>query len=275
MTLREILLKTSDLEFDNGIFYQRGIPRPGEFEKSYIKQRQIENRLYDDDIVRVLPDIPSNHPLSFEWAKRKFAFDRLMSYLRRRCRGQSPTILDLGSGNGWLSNRLTFIDKSQVLGVDQNNTELLQAARLFQNRKNLSFAYMDIMKGPLPRYYFDYIILAASIQYFRNIDLLFTKLRELLSEKGEIHLLDSPVYKPGDVTAAENRSQEYFGAHYSELRNYYYHHSWESFRQFNHTILYDPGAIEYKLLSLVRPISPFPWLRFTFNQEIKTRPVQI
>lgn len=263
MNISESLLLSPYFRFENKIFYQIGLERPGEFERKYLSLREREGRLYTDNIVRELPDVPSDHSLKKEWARRKFSAHRLISYLEKRSKERYPAILEVGCGNGWLSNHLARIRHSEVLAIDVNETELKQGERIFCGRQNLSFAYTNVLDSKLPGGRFDYVILAASFQYFKNVPMLFQELLRLTSENSEIHILDSPFYQLKDVPKARMRSKEYFKLQNSEFEDCYYHHSWDSLEQLPYNVLYDPDALIPRILSPFRLASPFPWLQIS------------
>lgn len=263
MNIRENLHLSHNFRFETKIFYQIGLERPGEFERKYLSLREREGRLYADNIVRELPDVPPGHSLRKEWARRKFTVQRLISYLEKHSVDRHPAILEVGCGNGWLSNHLAGITHSEVLAVDVNERELKQGERIFCGRQNLSFAYTNVLDSKLPGACFDYIILAASFQYFKNAAILFQELFKLMSENSEIHILDSPFYRLKDIPEAQMRSKEYFRLRNSEFEDCYYHHTWDSLKQFPHNVLYDPNALIHKILSPFRLASPFPWLQIS------------
>jgi len=99
----------------------------------------------------------------------------------------------VGCGNGWLSHQLSGIPGNRVLGLDRDLSVLRQAARVFRQQPNLKFMcgdfYSDIMTGLT----FDTIIFAASIQYFPSTNEILGASLLRLKEKGEIHILDTPI----------------------------------------------------------------------------------
>jgi hypothetical protein len=52
-----------------------------EFETAYLAVRQKEGRLYPDEVVGRLPDVPPEHPLHREWQIRKSSLLRLKRLL--------------------------------------------------------------------------------------------------------------------------------------------------------------------------------------------------
>nr|MDQ3007726.1 class I SAM-dependent methyltransferase [Chloroflexota bacterium] len=95
----------------------------------YLRLREKEGRLYSDETVARLPVTSARHRLAAEWRARTKSASRLTRYLSARPRQLS--ILELGCGNGWLSNLLSKAGHS-VVAMDQNRFELKQAARVFQ-----------------------------------------------------------------------------------------------------------------------------------------------
>lgn len=188
---------------------------------------------------------------------------RAMNYLRRRAGGRNVAILEVGCGNGWLCHHLAGIGKSRVLGMDVNEHELLQAARVFRQHENLQFACGDVLTSTLSAD-FDFIILAASIQYFRNPRLLFGKLLTLLSPAGEIHIIDSPFYKDEHVPAAARRSETYFAKKgIPSMKDHYFHHSFSILSPFQAEMMYDPASPLNRWRRKFLPTSPFPWIRIS------------
>ncbi|HEY4209821.1 MAG TPA: class I SAM-dependent methyltransferase, partial [Puia sp.] len=130
------------------------------FEKAYIVTRSLEGRLYTDEELIRLPDLPEAHPHYKEWRLRKASGQRLLRYLARKKR--SLEILEIGCGNGWLSHLMSDIRGAEVTGLDINFTELQQAARVFNDAPNLNFIHGDIRSGILEDRLFDCIVLAST-----------------------------------------------------------------------------------------------------------------
>lgn len=228
------------------------------FEQEYLRLRQKEKRLYPDELVKELPDVPNSHPLRGEWHARKKSTARMISYLQKGT--GKRRILEIGCGNGWLSARLARLEGTEVVGLDINRDELTQAARVFFPLKNLTFVYADVFDGWDPRP-FDYIILASSIQYFRDVTGLLYRLNELLEKNGEIHIVDSPWYSTEDVICAKKRSMQYFELQGSGMAAYYFHHDWQAMAAWNPKLLYNPHLLFNKIKRLIFADSPFPWIR--------------
>src|SRR5256885_16517519 len=98
------------------------------FEESYIALRRKENRIYSDKEVAQLPDIDIQHQHFKEWMIRKASAKKLINFFKKK--KQPLKILEIGCGNGWLSNQLSGIENSDVTGLDINMEELQQAGRV-------------------------------------------------------------------------------------------------------------------------------------------------
>lgn len=183
----------------------------------------------------------------------------------------SLRILELGCGNGWLVHALSAIKDSRIIGLDINLFELKQASEAFEEVRNVTFLYGDIYEDILLKGSFDIIVLAASIQYFNDIEKLLKRLFELLdNNKGEIHIIDSPLYNDDQLSAAATRSARHYDSlGHPELKNYYFHHSHNTLRSYNFRKLYNASSIQNKILRkfIFKDLSPFSWIQVS-NKDI-------
>jgi SAM-dependent methyltransferase len=235
--------------------------RSGAGTEAYLRAREREGRLLPDVLVASLPDLPDSHPLAGEWAQRADSARRLVGHMRTM--GRAATIVDLGCGNGWLAHRLAALPATTVLGVDTNLVELDQARRVFADEPNLTFAEADITAGAPPVAHADVVVLSSVIQYVADVAGLVAAIRTALAPGSEIHILDSPLYRPSDVPAAIERTRRYYaGIGVPEMANHYHHHTWAELGAVPVDVLYSPAAwrprVERHVLRRAR--SPFPWL---------------
>ncbi len=240
----------------------------------YLKVREKEGRLYSDEVVAQLPSFQKNHTLSNEWQARFQSAVRLRSYLAQK--NTSLKILDLGCGNGWLSNFLNQ-DNHYVYGVDQNLFELQQAARVFlssaedggkskkvvndgEKSEKLFFLKADIFSAPFPKESFDVIFLASAVQYFPDLTQLLKTLFDYLKPNGEIHILDSAFYADNEILQAIKRSEEYYQSlGLPEMSRYYFHHRLSELHKFSPKFLYKPMLLRFKKI-FGKIDSPFAWV---------------
>ena len=212
-----------------------------EFENEYLSLRSKEGRLHDDETVRQLPFVDDP-----EWKIRANSAQKLLRHLKRE---NVRSFIEVGCGNGWLTNYLQRELNVAATGIDVNRTELEQATRISGGRAK--FIYGDIFSDVFNGIEADVIILAASVQYFPDPERLIDRLRS----KGTIHILDSPIYDVGAAAAAKERSKKYFDSKDAPgMARFYFHHEIDKFG--GAEFLYKPNKI-----SKFFGGSPFPWIR--------------
>lgn len=223
------------------------------FESNYLAVRAKENRVYSDEIVATLPYVETNHSQYQEWKLRQKTIQRFVGYLKQK---SYKNVLDIGCGNGWFTNIIAQNIEGDIIGLDVNKEELEQGRRVFLSPQ-LTFAYGDIFQAEFKET-FDLIVLNASIQYFPDLKLLFQRLKSLLSNEGEIHILDSPFYSTQkESQAAQQRTIAYYTQlGYPEMGQFYFHHQLSDLEGFKK--LYVPQkTILQKIMN--RRDSPFLW----------------
>jgi SAM-dependent methyltransferase len=211
------------------------------FATQYLQLRKNEGRVYTDKEVSQLPDVDPFHIYYEEWQVRKQSCNRLVKYLGQK--QKALTILEIGCGNGWLTSKLATVENAIVTGADINTYELDQANRVFGNKNNISFVYggpdNEIFDGQV----FDVIVFAASAQYFPSLKQILNKALQHITLQGEIHIVDTHLYKHESVEAAAKRTTQYFTSiGFPEMGDYYFHHCIDDIKIFNHRILHDPNG---------------------------------
>lgn len=223
-----------------------------DFEELYIAVRQQEKRIYTDEQLQLLPDI--DHIFYDEWKIRKRSSERLTEYLVKK--HKSLKMLEVGCGNGWLSAKLANIPDTQVTGLDINQVEIDQANRVFK-KDNLEFIYDSFTDGTFENEQFDVIVFAASLQYFPSVINVMKQALAILKKGGEVHVIDTPFYTPGETGKANDRSQKYYTSlGIPEMADHYFHHSISEFWGFKYEILFDPTSI----FNMIFKKDPFYWV---------------
>ncbi|HWZ13963.1 MAG TPA: class I SAM-dependent methyltransferase [Mucilaginibacter sp.] len=226
---------------------------PG-FGDLYIEVRRKEKRVLSDCQVMFLPDIEPSHIYFDEWQLRKRSSKRLIAYLEKK--NQPLKILEIGCGNGWLSSKCAAIAGSEVTGIDVSDEEITQAKRLFK-KDNLEFRLDSFDPEKFSGGKFDIILFAASIQYFPSVKTILCDALSCLSEKGEVHILDSHFYKRNEIQGAAKRTKDYYSAlGYPEMAAYYFHHAIDDLDEFNWEVLANPRGIYNKFTKR----EPFYWI---------------
>ena len=142
-------------------------------------------------------------------------------------------------------------------------TELQQAARVFNDDPNLNFIHGDIRFGVLDDLRFDYIVFAATIQYFPSLKKILHLALSYLKPGGEIHVIDSHLYKTEEMETQKKRTLAYYTSlGYPEMADFYYHHSLTDLRSFHHDVLHSPHSVMSRFLGLR---NPWPWVRVKNN----------
>ena len=254
------MINLNKYRFENGIYIVSRIDK--EFENLYLKVREREKRIYSDLEVSKLPSISSGSPHFREWKLRKRSLQRFTNYIQKY--NDKLNLLDVGSGNGWFSANIANRSSIDIYALDVNKFELEQAARVF-NFKNIFFICGNIFDNIFEEHAYDIITLNSSIQYFDDLDKLIKRLFYFLTDKGEIHILDSPIYNQNELAGAKERTARYYiSTGFPEMANYYYHHAFDELKDFNYKILYDPKAVQNNLKKIFGfKDSPFPWIRIT------------
>jgi len=212
------------------------------FEQQYIQLRRKEGRIYSDDEVNRLPDVPASHRYYHEWQLRKESLERVKKYFEKK--SKSLQLLEVGCGNGWLSNQFSKIAGCHVTGTDINETELLQAKRVFATVPNLRFIKGGLIAAEIEQEKFDAIIFASSIQNYASLKDVVKASFEKLNPQGEIIISDSPFYKDSELAAAKERTTRYFTElGFPAMAENYFHHSREELETFRPQLLYKPGFI--------------------------------
>ena len=171
----------------------------------YEKIRHFEGRFSADAAYyRALPFQDLSGRFVSDWKIRAASFVALTEIL-----GARSTILDLGAGNGWLSNRLAETGHD-VFAVDllTNLEDGLGAWRNYQTRFTPVQAEFSFL--PFPLTFADALIFNASIHYAESYEQVLTEGLRVLKPEGMLVIMDSPVYHDeasGNAMVQERKAQ--------------------------------------------------------------------
>jgi SAM-dependent methyltransferase len=164
-----------------------------QFLQDYTLVRMAEGRAHESPAYFLrLPYPTEGDPLHAQWAMRAKSW----SVLQRLLVPSGPpalTVIDVGAGMGWLSNRVAqrFHDAAAVdLTVD--DADGLGAARHFTAEFGRYQAEMDAL--PFADGCADLVVFNASLHYATDLEGALREALRVLAPKGHIVVMDTPIY---------------------------------------------------------------------------------
>lgn len=175
------------------------------FIRDYETVRHSEGRgSTDAAYYRMLPYHPST-----DWRIRAKSFDAFLknAIVPGEEHSKRLHILDLGAGNGWLSNRLAARGHN-VAAIDllTNNFDGLGCHRFYETTFLPVQAEFDHL--PFSDAAEDMVIFNASLHYSVDIKKTLTEALRVLNDAGSLIILDSPVYHRPQSGAQMVRERE-------------------------------------------------------------------
>lgn len=171
----------------------------------YETVRRFEGRFSADAAYyRTLPFKDLSGRFSADWKIRSASYRKLTRVLPAR----SP-VLDLGAGNGWLSNRLSA-SGHEVFAVDLlvNPEDGLGAGRNYETKFTPVQAEFSFL--PFPDASADVVIFNASLHYAESYEQTLAESLRVLGPNGLLVVMDSPVYHTaasGNAMIDERKAQ--------------------------------------------------------------------
>ncbi|MCB0031288.1 MAG: methyltransferase domain-containing protein [Anaerolineales bacterium] len=142
------------------------------------------------DYYRQLPAVDLTGRHSAMWAQRHESFQLLLRHLP-----ESPRqILDLGAGNGWLSNQLTRRGH-HLTAVDLSLSQLDGLGAHHHYEQPFLSIQAEFDHLPLPDASLDIIIANAAFHYSTSYSETLSALKPLLRPSGQLIILDTPFYR--------------------------------------------------------------------------------
>ncbi len=140
---------------------------------------------------RALPSVSPTAANVDEWRIRQQSLDTLLHAFSTARR--SARVLDLGAGNGWLSQRLTVLGHAAV-AVDLNDDGedglgAAAASRVAFPRVQAAFEQLPFEAGQ-----FDVVVFNASLHYADDPGAVLTGSRRMLANGGALVVMDSPTF---------------------------------------------------------------------------------
>ena len=153
---------------------------------------------------RGLPYVARKEPRAEEWRIRRESYERLLREILGG-RWGAWRVLDLGAGNGWLSNRLAEGGHAPVaVDVFDDERDGLGACSQYPQRFCVVQADFDAL--PFEPRQFDLVLFNASLHYAPHPSATLADAHRMLAEDGVMAVIDSPMFtqeRDGRMMAAE------------------------------------------------------------------------
>jgi SAM-dependent methyltransferase len=142
---------------------------------------------------QALPSVRMDDPNLAEWRIRQESF-RTLCRLAVLAGSTSQRVLDLGGGNGWLSNRLACFGHLPV-AVDLNDDadDGLLACRTYA--RSVAAVQADFNALPFAPGQFDVVVLNAALHYSPNPEGTLLEADRMLRPGGALAVMDSPIFE--------------------------------------------------------------------------------
>ena len=161
---------------------------------------------------RALPFKDLSGQFKSDWRIRARSFKVLVNKVLTKLQDpleRSLKVLDLGAGNGWLSNRLAA-QGDRVFAIDLlvNDIDGLGAWKYYEHTftpVQAEFNHLPIMNG-----FADVVIFNASFHYSEDYAQTLEEALRVLSPKGRVVIMDSPAYRrssSGEKMVEEREAQ--------------------------------------------------------------------
>lgn len=190
------------LSHEQQIHYQQ-------FIEEYERVRKEEGRASTNtSFYRALPFCDLNGHFTESWKIRAVSYlaltGRIISTMMGEL-GRSLRVVDLGAGNGWLSNRLTEGGHRLVAAdLTINEFDGLGACKHYETKfEKIQAAFAQL---PLPDSHCDLVIFNASFHYSEDYRRTIAEAFRILDLGGKLVILDSPIYH--DPTSGEAMVRE-------------------------------------------------------------------
>lgn len=180
------------------------------FIADYETVRRAEGRFSADAAYyRSLPFKDLSGRFSADWNIRAASFRALTGLLKAESK-----VLDVGAGNGWMSNRLSSLGH-QVWAVDLlvNPEDGLGAWKFYETK--FTPVQAEFIHLPFAERSMDAVIFNASFHYSENYETTLRESLRVLSTAGRVTVMDSPVYHDAGsgVKMLEERREQFLARH--------------------------------------------------------------
>ncbi len=180
-----------------------------QFLEEYTAVRLAEGRASDDpEYFRRLPEPTPGGPIEWQWKIRRCTWRTVRSKVLKAA-PPALTVVDVGAGMGWLSNRAGELGHdAHAVDLTIDDTDGLGAARHFVHPFERYQAEMDDL--PFADTTADLVVYNASLHYSTDYRRTLAEGLRVLKPGGRLVVLETPVYRTqaaGDAMVAERHAQ--------------------------------------------------------------------
>ena len=231
------------------------------FIRDYETVRRAEGRgSHDKAYYANLPYRDLSGRMSADWRIRAKSFDAFLKHVivpMEKNTKRPLQILDLGAGNGWLSNRLALRGhQAAAIDLAVNDFDGLGCYRFYDSKFLPVQAEFDHL--PFPENSADVILFNASLHYSVNIKQTLKEALRVLNLPGSLAIIDSPVYHDASsgaqmVSERETQFQKQYGFASNNLQS----ENYLTYARLNE--LADKLCLDWKI------VTPFYGLRWSIR----------
>lgn len=165
------------------------------FIDEYETVRRSEGRSDSAEMYAQLPYAPADHPLAAMWHQRAASYEAFLNtiLIPQETPHTPQNIIDIGSGNGWLANRLA--ERGHCLAavdLTVNEFDGLGVHKLYQPPIVSIQAEFDQL--PLDNDQFDLAIFNASLHYSADFATTLKEALRVTKPAGTVAVIDTPIY---------------------------------------------------------------------------------
>lgn len=191
-----------------------------QFIDDYETIRAAEGRNFGVDATyRALPYVDAGQSFASDWQIRAQSYETFLAAVLIPLEGRwrrSFQVLDLGAGNGWLSNRLSARDHA-VAAIDLIDNDFDGLGCYSRYETNFTPVQAEFDRLPFADGTADIVIFNASLHYSSDYETTLAEARRALRADGPglVVIVDTPIYHdPASGEAMTRERREYFSKKY-------------------------------------------------------------
>jgi len=192
------------------------------FIRDYETVRRAEGRGPGDPAYyRALPYQDLSRRMAADWKIRAVSFDLFQQRVLIPMESPDPdlAVLDLGAGNGWLSNRLALRGhRAAAVDLLTNDFDGLGCHRYYET--SFTPVQAEFERLPFRDGTADLVVFNASLHYAVDFGVTLAEALRVLAPDGRLVILDSPIYHDPESGAQMVKEREIrFTEHYGFASN--------------------------------------------------------